>query len=581
MNEFNDTRVTGRVTQTEAATADDHLIRKGEVDALVSGTSSAGHTHVAADVTNFTAAEGIALHANLVNSSSMAWLYNGTTQQTSGTVVVKSNNPLRSDGGGLFVKTGAASNEAAAGDHTHSGLHNALTKEDTATIALTLNDQLLAADVILAPLGGLLEQPSGVAVNFGTGNNNAARGDHTHAQLHEPVTVQSTTTVILGVTGQLLSGTTRLDPNPGAGKAALSSGVGGIYLNLGTGANQASAGNHGHTAATESSDGFMSAADKTKLDNFAMPSGVQVVSTDTLHLDIDSRQILSGSVRLNPNPGAGKAPLSSDFNGIYLQLGTGANQAAAGNHTHASTTPSGTGFIHVTGGAQDSGAKLVFNADVAVTSGIVESKLALNFPTHSNASPTGTGFRHVTGGTEDSAAKLAVNADVGSAAGIVESKLALNFPTHSNANDPTALQKLALGGTGTPGGSNPFVTKDSITQDVIQIVLDGYGLAIPTGIKGYYVMPYSATVTGWDLVGDQSGSMVVDVYRNTYANFPPTSADTIAGSEKPTLTAQQINQDLTLTTWTPLLTEGDVLAFNVDSNDVIQRAELHLRITRL
>jgi hypothetical protein len=41
-------------------------------------------------------------------------------------------------------------------------------------------------------------------------------------------------------------------------------------------------------------------------------------------------------------------------------------------------------------------------------------------------------------------------------AGIVESKLALNFPTHSNANDPTADQKAALSGSaGNPSNTNP------------------------------------------------------------------------------------------------------------------------------
>ncbi len=44
-------------------------------------------------------------------------------------------------------------------------------------------------------------------------------------------------------------------------------------------------------------------------------------------------------------------------------------------------------------------------------------------------------------------------------AGIVESKLALNFPTHSNANDPTADQKAALSGSaGYPSNTNRFIT---------------------------------------------------------------------------------------------------------------------------
>jgi hypothetical protein len=75
------------------------------------------------------------------------------------------------------------------------------------------------------------------------------------------------------------------------------------------------------------------------------------------------------------------------------------------------------------------------------------------------STPTGTGFRHVTAGVEDAAAKLVENADVDAAAAIVESKLALNFATHSPANDPTAGEKAALAGTsGAPGAGNPYVT---------------------------------------------------------------------------------------------------------------------------
>jgi hypothetical protein len=81
--------------------------------------------------------------------------------------------------------------------------------------------------------------------------------------------------------------------------------------------------------------------------------------------------------------------------------------------------------------------------------------------------PTGSGFRHVTAGAEDPTAKLVANADVDSAAAITESKLALNYPTHSNANDPAAGEKAALAGTsGTPGSSNKYVTNsDSRLSD--------------------------------------------------------------------------------------------------------------------
>jgi len=60
----------------------------------------------------------------------------------------------------------------------------------------------------------------------------------------------------------------------------------------------------------------------------------------------------------------------------------------------------------------------------------------------------------------DIAAGVIVDADVNASAGIVESKLSLNNPTHANANDPSTDEKAALAGTGTPSGSNKYVTED-------------------------------------------------------------------------------------------------------------------------
>lgn len=105
----------------------------------------------------------------------------------------------------------------------------------------------------------------------------------------------------------------------------------------------------------------------------------------------------------------------------------------------------------------------------------------------------------------------------------------------------------------------------------INFIIDGGGSAITTGVKGFVEIPYALTITGWQVFADQVGSVVVDVWKDTYANFPPTVADTITGSEKPTLTSAQSNQDLNLSTWTTSASIGDVLAFNVDSVSTITR----------
>ena len=114
----------------------------------------------------------------------------------------------------------------------------------------------------------------------------------------------------------------------------------------------------------------------------------------------------------------------------------------------------------------------------------------------------------------------------------------------------------------------------------ITYVIDGGGSAITTGEKGHLEVSFDAIILGWTLLADQSGSIVVDVWKDTYANFPPTVADTIAGSEKPTLSAAVKNQDLALTTWTTAITAGDILAFKVDSAATVQRVTLALKARR-
>jgi hypothetical protein len=124
------------------------------------------------------------------------------------------------------------------------------------------------------------------------------------------------------------------------------------------------------------------------------------------------------------------------------------------------------------------------------------------------------------------------------------------------------------------------VASTGATAGSFGITIDGGGSAITTGVKGYITIPYNGTITGWNIFGDTTGSTVVDVWKDTFANFPPTVADTIAGSEKPTLSSAVKNQDLTLSTWTTSVTAGDIIAFNVDSASTVTRVNLIIYITK-
>jgi hypothetical protein len=110
----------------------------------------------------------------------------------------------------------------------------------------------------------------------------------------------------------------------------------------------------------------------------------------------------------------------------------------------------------------------------------------------------------------------------------------------------------------------------------LNFVIDGGGSAITTGIKGHIVLDGDYTVTGWTVIADQSGSIVVDVNRATYTNFPTTAS--IAGTELPTLSAAQKAEDLTLSSWTTTLSARDVLEFEVDSASTVTRVTVALRL---
>lgn len=106
--------------------------------------------------------------------------------------------------------------------------------------------------------------------------------------------------------------------------------------------------------------------------------------------------------------------------------------------------------------------------------------------------------------------------------------------------------------------------------------IDGGGSAITTGAKAWVRIPYNITAQGWDITADQAGDIVVDVWMDTYGNFPPTVADTIAGSEKPTLSSAQTNQDTSLGTWTTALVEGQYIRINVDSATTVTKVAVDI-----
>jgi hypothetical protein len=131
-------------------------------------------------------------------------------------------------------------------------------------------------------------------------------------------------------------------------------------------------------------------------------------------------------------------------------------------------------------------------------------------------------------------------------------------------------------------GNDVTITGFTANVGCLGITIDGGGSAITTGVVGSIIVPYNCVIDCWGIIADQSGSIVIDVWKGSSPlSIPTSAAQSIAGSEKPTLSSQQINTDLNLTTWTTNLVFGDVLVFNVDSATTVERVTLQIKVIKL
>jgi len=115
----------------------------------------------------------------------------------------------------------------------------------------------------------------------------------------------------------------------------------------------------------------------------------------------------------------------------------------------------------------------------------------------------------------------------------------------------------------------------------VNVQSSGVGTPIATGeLRLNIVALANGEFTEATVLAGQTGSIVFDIYKDTYANYPPTVANTITASAKPTITTAIKSQDTTLTGWTKTFSKGDIFRINVDSVTDIEFATLILPATR-
>lgn len=173
--------------------------------------------------------------------------------------------------------------------------------------------------------------------------------------------------------------------------------------------------------------------------------------------------------------------------------------------------------------------------------------------------------------------------------------------THSTGSDPVANndgvdtaslgKRFRIGDSWHNSSTNHFFVATDVSTgaavwreiltEKLEVIVDGNSAPITTGLKGYLEVPFDCIIVASRLLADTSTTTVVDVWKDTYANYPPTDADTITGGSEPTITAAVKAQDTTLSGWTTALTKGDILGFNVDSNNNANKLNIILDVIKI
>lgn len=171
---------------------------------------------------------------------------------------------------------------------------------------------------------------------------------------------------------------------------------------------------------------------------------------------------------------------------------------------------------------------------------------------------------------------------------LADSNIVVFKPTEdiSSSNVQSAIEEIDAdsGATaGTYGDANniPEITVDAkgkitsittvaITTPLDEVInksctFDGQGGVITVNSTTTFEVDFTGTIIGWTLLETSNtpvaSSIVLDAWKDTYANYPPTVADTIFGT-KPSLTAATKNQSGVLAI---SVTSGDIIKVNVDS----------------
>lgn len=107
-------------------------------------------------------------------------------------------------------------------------------------------------------------------------------------------------------------------------------------------------------------------------------------------------------------------------------------------------------------------------------------------------------------------------------------------------------------------------TATNVLVSNVGVTLDGGGVALTTGQKGYITCPFAGSITAWDITTD-TGTCTFDVWKIASGTAVPTVSNTITASAKPVLASGTAIHSTTLTGWTTTVAANDIFGFSLDA----------------
>lgn len=142
----------------------------------------------------------------------------------------------------------------------------------------------------------------------------------------------------------------------------------------------------------------------------------------------------------------------------------------------------------------------------------------------------------------------------------------------------TARDNLNFIGMTVEDDAGNAATKVSVTG-AIEIGIDGSSATPSTGVLLDFTVPCDLTITSWRVVGNIAGNIQVDLWKDTFANHPPTIVDTVTAADKPKLVGA-ISASGAATGWIVNWNATEIIRVNIDSASMLTKANITLFYVR-